>query len=96
MAHPYTAATVAWVFLANVLKLHGLLSTIVSDRDPVFTSFFWRALFHLQGTTLAFSLTYHPQSDGQTETLNKCLETYLWCYAGAKPKAWSAWIPMAE
>jgi len=62
----------------------------------VFTSSFWRELFRLQGTTLAFSSAYHPQSDGQTEALNKCLETYLRCYAGAKPKEWSVWLPMAE
>jgi len=96
LAHPYTAATVAQAFLSNIFKLHGLPATIVSDRDPVFTSSFWRELFRLQGTTLAFSSAYHPQSDGQTEALNKCLETYLRCYAGAKPKEWSVWLPMAE
>jgi hypothetical protein len=96
LAHPYTASVVAQVFMANILKLHGLPSTIVSDRDPVFTSSFWKELFHLQGISLAFSSAYHPQSDGQTEALNKCLETYLRCYASAKPKTWSDWLPLAE
>lgn len=96
LAHPYTASTVAQVFLTHIFKLHGMPKTIVSDRDPVFTSSFWRELFHLQGISLAFSSAYHPQSDGQTESLNKCLETYLRCYAGAKPKDWSLWLPMAE
>jgi hypothetical protein len=96
LAHPYTVSTVAQVFLANIFKLHGMPSTIVSDRDPVFTSSFWLELFCLQGTTLAFSSAYHPQSDGQTESLNKCLETFLRCYAGAKPRDWSVWLPMAE
>lgn len=38
----------------------------------------------------------HPQSDGQTEIVNKCLEHYLWCYAGEKPQTWSTWLAMAE
>jgi hypothetical protein len=96
LSHPYTASKVAQLFLSNVLKLHGMPTTIVSDRDPVFTSSFWRELFHLQGISLAFSLAYHSQSDGQTEALNKCLETYLRCYVRAKPKEWSTWLPMAE
>jgi hypothetical protein len=45
---------------------------------------------------LAFNSAYHPQLDGQTEALNKYLETYLCCYAGAKPNAWSAWLPLAK
>lgn len=69
LSHPYSASKVAQVFLAHVLKLHGMHNTIVSDRDPVFTSSFWRELFRLQGTSLAFSSVYHPQSDGQTEAL---------------------------
>jgi hypothetical protein len=96
LSHPYTASKVAEIFLANVLKLHGMPRTIVSDHDPVFTSSFWRDLFKLQGISLALSSAYHPQSDGQTEALNKCLETYLCCYAGARPIEWSKWLPMAE
>lgn len=64
LSHPYTASKVAHAFIANVLKLHGMPTTIVSDRDPVFTSSFWKELFHLQGISLAFSSAYHPQSDG--------------------------------
>jgi hypothetical protein len=96
LAHPFSASKVAQVFMSNILKLHGMPTTIVSDRDPVFTSSFWKELFHLQGTSLAFSSAYHPQSDGQTEALNKFLETYLRCYADAKPKSWNFWLPLAE
>jgi len=96
LSHPYTASTVAHLFFANVLKLHGLPKSIVSDRDPIFTSSFWQELFKLQGITLAYSSAYHPQSDGQTEALNKCLEGYLRCYTGGKPKEWSFWLPLAE
>ena len=68
-----------------VFKLHGMPSSIVSDRDPVFTSKFWSELLRLQGVTLAMSSTYHPQSDGQTEVVNKSLEHYLRAFAVNKP-----------
>jgi transposase InsO family protein len=83
-------------FSSNVLKLYGLPKTIVSDRDPIFISPFWKKLFNLHGITLAYSSAYHPQSNGQTEALNKCLEGYLRCYTGGKPKEWSFWLPMAK
>ncbi|KAL9422110.1 hypothetical protein AB3S75_034387 [Citrus x aurantiifolia] len=96
LAHPYTAKDVAQVFLDNIYKLHGLPKTIISDRDRIFTSHFWRHLFTLQGTQLLMSTSYHPQTDGQTEIVNKCLEQYLRCMTGDKPKEWSKWLPLAE
>lgn len=64
--HPYTAQSVANVFIKEVVKHHGIPSTIVSDRDRVFLSIFWRELFQTQGTKLHRSSAYHSQSDGQT------------------------------
>lgn len=60
----YSSKVVAEAFMNNIVKLHGLPKSIVSDRDKVFTSSFWQHLFKLQGTTLAMSSAYHPQSDG--------------------------------
>lgn len=60
LAHPYTALDVAQVFLDNIFKLHGLPSTITSDRDPIFLSTVWSELFKLQGVALHKSTTYHP------------------------------------
>lgn len=96
LAHPYTAKEVVKVFFDQVFRLHGLPSTIVSDRDAVFTSHFWHELFTLQGCDLCLSTAYHPQSDGQTEIVNKCLENYLRCMAGDCPKHWAKWLPLAE
>lgn len=55
LKHPFSAAVVAQVFLDNVVKLHGVPKTLVSDRDKVFTSQFWKALFQTLGTQLALS-----------------------------------------
>lgn len=60
----YNSLTIAETFMNMVVKLHGIPKSIVSDRDKVFTSKFWRHLFRLSGTTLAMSSAYHPQTDG--------------------------------
>ena len=60
LKHPYTVVVVAQTFIDNVFKLHGLPHTIVSDRDPIFTSIFWKKLFKIQGVELHLSSAYHP------------------------------------
>lgn len=94
--HPYSAASIAQSLLDNVVKLHGVPSAIISDRDPIFVSRFWQELFKALGTKIKLSTAYHPQTDGQTERVNQCIEMYLRCVCGDKPKNWSLWLPMAE
>ncbi|KAJ3703272.1 hypothetical protein LUZ61_006977 [Rhynchospora tenuis] len=96
LTHPFTAATIAQVFLDNVYKLHGLPQNLVSDRDPLFTSAFWRELMTKIGVQLNLSTAYHPQSDGQTERLNQCLEQYLRCMIFDQQKTWCRWLSLAE
>ncbi|XP_024955833.2 uncharacterized protein LOC112498625 [Citrus sinensis] len=76
LKHPYTALTVAKAFVREILRLHGVPPSIVNDRDRVFLSSFWKSLFQLQGCTFSMSSSYHPQTDGQTEVVNRVLEYY--------------------
>lgn len=76
------------MFLDNIVKLHGVPMSMVSDRDKVFTSHFLKALFQALRTQLAMSTAYHPQSDGQSERVNQCVEMYLRCAIQYTPNNW--------
>ena len=67
----------AKLFVDHVFHLHGLPEVIISDRDPRFTSKFWKGLFDLLGTDLRFSTAFHPQTDGQSERAIQTLENFL-------------------
>jgi len=71
------ASGLTQLFLSTIFKLHGLPSSIISDHDPVFTSLFWTELTLCLGIKLKLSTAYHPQSDGQMEHVNQCVEQYL-------------------
>ena len=80
----------------NVFCNHGLPSSIVSDRDPRFTSNVWTALMKLLGTRLNMSSAFHPQTDGLTERYNRVLEEYLRAYVSSTYDDWDEWLPLAQ
>ncbi|KAL4016262.1 hypothetical protein IC575_023908 [Cucumis melo] len=73
----YTASKWGQLFMTEIVRLHGVPVSIVSDRDARFTSKFWKGLQLALGTRLDFSTAFHPQIDGQTERLNQILEDML-------------------
>ena len=82
--------------MMTIQKLHGTPKIILSHRDPIFIGNFWTKLFSCLGTQLAHSLSYHPQSDGKTEIVNKCLEGYICCFVLDKQTQWVKWLALAE
>ncbi|KAF2293986.1 hypothetical protein GH714_006085 [Hevea brasiliensis] len=96
LSHPYSAKVIAEKFVDGIVKYHGMPRSIISDRDPIFMSHFWREFFKLSGTKLNMSSSYHPQTDGQSEVTNRCLEQYLRCFTSQQPRKWSNFLSWAE
>nr|KYP44277.1 Retrotransposable element Tf2 [Cajanus cajan] len=96
LGHPFSAAKIAELFMNTVVRLHGWPEEIISDRDTIFLSNFWTGLMQSHSVKLLRSTAFHPQTDGQTENLNKSLEAYLRCATGSMPKQWTNHLAMAE
>lgn len=92
----YTASDVAKIFVKEVVRLHGIPSKIISDRDSKFTSRFWTSIFESLGTQLNLSTAYHPETDGQTERVNQVIEDMLRSYCSQQPKLWIKYLPLVE
>ena len=91
-----TAPQLATLFIREVVRLHGVPDSILSDRDPRFTAKFWRAYWSQLGTTLTMSTAYHPQTDGQTENANKTLEIVLRARVNFQQTDWDQHLAAAE
>jgi len=90
------ASRVAKLYFDEIVKLYGLPQTIVSDRDVRFTSYFWKTLWHMVGTKLKFSTAYHPQTDGQTEVVNRSLGNILRCLVSDHNRNWDLILPTTQ
>ncbi|KAL4010611.1 hypothetical protein IC575_030113 [Cucumis melo] len=82
--------------MCEIVRLHGVTVSIVSDRDAHFTSKFWKGLQVAMGTRLDFSTAFHPQTDGQTEHLNQVLEDMLRACALEFPGSWDSHLHLME
>jgi hypothetical protein len=91
-----TAEQFADLFVHHVFRSHGLPAQIVSDRDPRFTSKFWRALMGRLGVTQALSSAFHPQTDGNTERVNRVLEDMLRHFVDPTQSNWDTLLPLIE
>jgi hypothetical protein len=96
LGRPYTATTVTHVFFDNIVKLHGVPSSIVNDCDPAFTCRFWQELFKLADVNLQFSSAFDPYSDGQSEVMNKIITIYLYYLTGDRTREWLHRLPWVE
>ncbi|GJP50730.1 hypothetical protein CLOM_g9899, partial [Closterium sp. NIES-68] len=86
----------AQLFVRHIISQHGIPTTLISDRDPKFTSKFWKELMSLLGTKLAMSSAYHPQTDGQTERLNQIVEQLLRAACKDDISKWDLHLPVLE
>lgn len=84
----FTAYTVALFFMDIMDKIHGMPYSLISDQYPLFICHLWQELFKLSGTKLRMSSAYHPQTDGQTEVLNRVVEQYLRTFVRHQPASW--------
>jgi len=86
----------ASLFFRELVRLHGMPRTIVSDRDTKFLSYFWKTLWAKLGARLLFSTTCHPQTDGQTEVVNRTLSMLLRTMIKKNLKEWEDCLPHLE
>ncbi|KAK1664911.1 hypothetical protein QYE76_053070, partial [Lolium multiflorum] len=90
------ASHIASLFFREVVRLHGIPASIVSDRDVKFMSYLWKSLMAKFGVKLLFSSSSHPQTDGQTEVVNRSLSTLLRTLVKTNLKSWEDCLPHAE
>ena len=86
----------AELYVKEIVRLHGVPESIISDRDPRFTSRFWQSLQNTLGTQLKMSSAYHPQTDGQSERTIQSLEDLLRTCVLDHLGTWSEVLPLVE
>ena len=92
----HDASHIVWLFFKEIVRLHGLPLSIVFDRDPKILGHFWRTLWKRMGTNFSYSSTYHPQSDGQIEVINRSLGNLLRCLTKDHGVTWDSVLAQVE
>jgi hypothetical protein len=91
-----SAAEVAEIFMREVFRHHGMPANLITDRDTRFTSRFWTEVCNLMGMQQAMSSAYHPQTDGQTERVNRVMEDMLRHFVSSEQDDWDRVLPCVE
>lgn len=86
----------AWFYVRDVVRLHGMPETIVSDRDSKFTAKFWRELHRIMGTKLLMSTSFHPPTDGQSERAIRSIGQIMRSTVAPDQRDWVSKIPLVE
>lgn len=92
----FGAVQYAEVFINTIFRAHGMPEILVSDRDPRFTSEFWRQFTSHVHVKLAMSTAHHPETDGSSERAHRTLEQYLRCFCSEQQTLWFEYLPLAE
>jgi hypothetical protein len=92
----YSMDRLARLYLKEIISRHGAPISIISDRDPRFTSQFWKSLHRVMGTRLDMSTAYHPQTDGQSERTIQTLEDMLRACVIDFGGSWDSHLPLIE
>ena len=92
----FTVENLTKIYIAEIVRLHGIPSSIISDRDPKFTSHFFFFLHKALRTRLNMSSAYHPQTDGQTERTNQSMEDLLRACSLDEMGSWDVVLPLVE
>jgi hypothetical protein len=90
------ASELAWIYVSQVVRLHGLPESIVSDRDSKFTAKFWMETHRILGTKLMMSTSFHPQTDGSTERANRSVGQLLRSMINPNQSDWVDKLPLVE
>jgi transposase InsO family protein len=91
-----TAQQFACLFLNTVIRAHGILKKVITDRGTQFNSSFTKELFSVLGVEQNMSTAYHPQTDGQMERVNRDLIQYLRLFVNYRQDDWSKWLSIAK
>ena len=91
-----TSKGVATIFCNSIFKLHGTPRKVISDQGPQFVSLFMKDLYELLNIQANLSTAYHPQTDGQTEQINREVKKYLRIYVNHRQTNWAEWLALAK
>jgi hypothetical protein len=92
----YQAPKIVIVFISKIVRLHGVPKRIISDQGSMFIGLFWTSFQEALGTHINFSITYHLETDGQTDRTNQILEDILCMYVMDQQKNWEEFFPLVE